>query len=192
MKIKEKRISLSVLMTGLVVCIVLAACIIGVSVFTYFYVDSMQENAITNSEQAVSQVAKMVTNYTEDMNAIMGMVRKSMEETEEERGEFFQNLIDIRKDVEAITVHSEQGELLAYWSDGQKIKQNVESNLSYILLEEEGVFISAPHVQNLFLNYYPWVVTFSQKIMTKEGEEIQVSMDIRFSSRSLSRYGYRY
>ena len=181
-KVQEKRISLSELMTGLVVCIVLIACVIGVFVFVSYYVESTEDNAITSSEQAVSQVENMVTNYMEDMSVIMEMVQRNMKVSEVDRSEFFQNLIDIRKDVEAITVHSENGELIAYWSNGQQLKETISNNLSYTKLEADGLFISAPHVQNLFKEYYPWVVTFSQKIKTEEGENLQVSMDIRFSN----------
>ncbi len=181
-KIKEQKVSLSAVMTGLVVCIVLVACIIGVSIFSYVYVNSMEENAITSSEQAVSQVTRTVTNYIDDMTVIMDMVQATMEETEKERSEFLQSLIEMRKDVEAITIHSENGSLIAHWSNGQELKEQIGKNLSYMKLEKDGVVISAPHVQNLFVNYYPWVVTFSQNIETKEGEKIQVSMDIRFSS----------
>lgn len=181
-RIRERRISLSFVMTGLVVCIVLVACVIGVAIFTYCYVNSMEENAVTSSEQAVSQVKNMVTNYTEDMQSIMEMVRINMGEAQEERSEFFQNLIDIRKDVEAITVHSEEGNMIAYWSNGQELKEQICNNLSYKKQEDDELYISTPHVQNLFKNYYPWVVTFSQKIQTEDGENIQVSMDIRFSN----------
>ncbi len=181
-KINEKKVSLSAILTGLVVCIVLVACIMGVSIFTYVYVNSMEENAVTSSEQAVSQVSRTVTNYIDDMSVIMDMVRESMEEPEEKRREFLQTLVEIRKDVEAITIHSDDGELLEHWSNGQNLKEQINNNLSYIKVEEEGVVISAPHVQNLFENYYPWVVTFSQKIETPSGDVVQVSMDIRFSS----------
>lgn len=180
--VKEKRVSLSAILTGLVGCIVLTACIIGVSVFTYVYMNSTEENAVTSSEQAVSQVARIVTNYVNDMSEIMDMVRDTLEEPEETRNEFLQTLIEMRKDVEAITIYSEEGNLLAYWSNGQRLKERVGRNLSYKKLEEDGVVISAPHVQNLFINYYPWVVTFSQRIETDSGEIIQVFMDIRFSS----------
>ncbi len=182
-KVKERSVPLSAVMTGLVVCIVLIACCIGVVIFVYFYVNSMEQNAITSSDQAVSQVVNMLTDYTEDMSGIMEMVRKNVEEPEDEQNDFFNNLIRIRKDVEAITVHSEDGRLLAYWSDGHELKKQVESNLSYIKLEDEnGLLISAPHVQNLFKNYYPWVVTFSEKVQREDGEFVQVSMDIRFSN----------
>ncbi len=181
-RIRERRISLSMVMTGLVVCIVLVACIIAVTIFAYYYVNSTEQNAITNSDQAVSQVENMITNYTEDMSGIMEMVQQSMKKTEEERNNFFENLIYIRQDVEAITVHSEEGRLLTCWSDGHELKEKIEDNLSYTKLEDDTLFISAPHVQNLFKEYFPWVVTFSQKMKAEDGEVLQISMDIRFSN----------
>ena len=181
-KMRGRRISLASVMTCLVGCIVLVACISGVAIFAYFYENSVEQNAITNSDQVVSQVENMVTNYTKDMSDIMEMVRVNMEKTEEERNDFFQNLIHIREDVEAITVHSEDGELIAYWSNENELKDQIDNNLSYTKLEDDGLFISAPHVQNLFKDYYPWVVTFSQKMQMEENESIQVSMDIRFSN----------
>ena len=183
-KIRERRISLSSVMTCMVACIVLLACISGVAIFAYFYENSVEQNAVTNSDQVVSQVENMVTNYINDMSNIMEMVRVNMNKTEDERNDFFQNLIHIREDVEAITVHSEDGELLAYWSNENEndLKTPIENNLSYTKLENNGLFISAPHVQNLFKDYYPWVVTFSQKMQMEENEIIQVSMDIRFSN----------
>ena len=91
-RIRERRISLSMVMTGLVVCIVLAACIIAVTIFAYYYVNSTEQNAITNSDQAVSQVENMITNYTEDISGMMEMVQQSVKKTEEERNDFFENL----------------------------------------------------------------------------------------------------
>ena len=181
-RIRGRRISLSSVMTCLVVCIVLVACISGIAIFVNFYEDSVEQNAITNSDQVVSQVENMVTNYTKDMSEIMELVSVNMNESEEERNDFFENLVHIRKDIEAITVHSEDGELIAYWSNENELKDHIENNLSYSKLEDEGLFISAPHVQNLFKDYYPWVVTFSQKMQMGDRENIQVSMDIRFSN----------
>ena len=90
---KEKRIkrnlSLSAVMTYVVVCLVLVACIIGVAVFARMYRNSVEQNAITNSNQVVSQVKNMITNYIDDMSEIMEMVRVNMDESEEVRNDFF-------------------------------------------------------------------------------------------------------
>ncbi len=183
---KEKRIkrnmSLSAVMTYVVVCLVLVACIVGVAVFAGMYRNSVEQNAITNSDQVVSQVKNMITNYIDDMSEIMEMVRINMDESEEVRNDFFKNLLHIRKDVEAITVHSMNGELAACWSRGYTLKDHIRSNLSYTKLDSDELFISAPHVQNIFKDYYPWVVTFSEKVESDGNESKQVSMDIRFAN----------
>lgn len=177
----SKRISLSAVMTLLVVGIVLVACSICVGLSIGYYEKFVEQNAITNSDQAVSQVQNMVTNYIEGMREIKEMIRDHIEK-EDGQKDFFASLVLIRQDVEAVMIHSLEGEMLAYWSDGLVIKENITNNLSYEAVSEAGLHLSAPHVQNIFPNYYPWVVTISEKMQKQDGEWIQISMDIRFSN----------
>ena len=183
---KEKRIrkplSLSSVMTYAVVCLVFVACVIGVTVFARMYRNSVEQNAITNSNQVVTQVENMISNYIDDMSGIMEMVQLNMNAENEVRNDFFQNLLNIRKDVEAITVHSGDGGMIACWSKGNTLKEHIRNNQSYTKLENDDLFISAPHVQNIFKEYYPWVVTFSQRIKSDDDAYAQVSMDIRFAN----------
>ncbi len=178
----RKSISLSSVMTGLVVCLVSIAFICGVSIFTNIYYNSVEQNAITNSEQVVSQIENMISSYIDDMGQAMDMVCVNIYSSDEDRDDFFNSLIHIRNDVEAITVHSKDGELINYWSDGYELKDRVDNNLSYYEFSNARLFVSTPHVENLFKNYYPWVVTFSRKMYVNEREMTQVSMDIRFSN----------
>ena len=183
---KEKRIrkplSLSSVMTYAVVCLVFVACVIGVTVFARMYRNSVEQNAITNSNQVVTQVENMISNYIDDMSGIMEMVQLNMNAENEVRNDFFQNLLNIRKDVEAVTVHSGDGGMIACWSKGNTLKEHIRNNQSYTKLENDDLFISAPHVQNIFKEYYPWVVTFSQRIKSDDDAYAQVSMDIRFAN----------
>ena len=157
-------IHLSSVMTGLVVCLVGIVCACVVTIFTNMYRDSVEQNAITNSEQVVSQVENMVSNYTDDMIETMEVLCFNMDGTEEGQDAYFQNLITVRKDLEAITVHSSAGDMIGCWSDGNELKEYVANNLSYTNFEGNDMFVSTPHVQNLFKDYYPWVVTFSEKM----------------------------
>lgn len=180
---KKRRVrkkSLSFIMTILVVCIVSVACMVCANLSIRYYKKSVEQNAITSSKQAVSQIQNMASNYTADMNEIMEMIRDNMDGNNED--EFFHNLISIRKDVEVIMTHSLDGGMIEYWSDGMVIKENLKENLSYKATEGETLHISAPHVQNLFQYYYPWVVTISEQREIENGETIQISMDIRFSN----------
>ncbi len=171
---------MSFFMTGMVVCLVGIACIGGVSIFANMYLDSVEENAITNSDQVVLQVESMVSAYLDDMDQTMEKVCRNMSNSNSERDAYFRNLIAFRNDVEAIMVHSGNGELIEYWSKGYELKEQAENNLSYIPYEGNGSCISTPHVQNLFRDHSPWVVTFSRKIKRSDEETVQVSMDILF------------
>ena len=51
-----------------------------------------------------------------------------------------------------------------------------------ICRREEGILnITKPHVESLFVDYYPWVVTISQNMQDANGNTIQVAVDISFT-----------
>lgn len=178
------KVSLSVIMTGLVVFIVMAASGIALVMFVQLYSNTMEQNAITSSEQAVLQVKNTVSNYTEDMEEIMSMIRANIGAGEQMQNDFFQKLMEIRSDVVAITSYNQSGQLMSCWSAGNTLKEKYLKNLSYMEITENSdkLNISKPHVESLFKDYYPWVVTISQMMQDRSGESIQVSMDIRFSN----------
>ena len=182
-KSKFNKVPMSSMMTMLVVLIALITTSVTMSMFLKYYKDAMEHSAVTSSEQSVVQVQNMVSNYTEDMEEIMEMIRENMKKEETLRDDFFENLLAIRSDVVAVMVYSDKGELKECWSDERLLKKNIYKNLSYLEIpKEEGFYISSPHVETLFENYYPWVVTISEYMEDVNGTKIQVSMDIRFSN----------
>lgn len=181
---KRNNISMSTLMTCLVVGIVFITSVIALLVFVKIFHDSMEQNAVTSSEQAVVQVKNTVTDYTEDMQEIMKKISTNMNHDEHDRNEFIKNLLKIRSDVVAITTYNSSGKLIGCWSNGYFLKDKVVTNLSYVAADAENtdIHISSPHVETLFRQYYPWVVTISQKMQKEDYNEILVCMDIRFSN----------
>lgn len=179
-----KNTSLSGIMTASVVMIVLVASLVALFSFTSLYENSIEWSAITSSEQAVTQAKNRIEEYTIDIHEVMGMIRENIGKEERTKNEFFLNLMEIRSDIVAITAYDLEGNLLSCWSKGQKLKDKLYKNLSYIQLDKSNgdIYISKPHVESLFINYYPWVVTISQRMMNQQGQEIMISMDIRFSS----------
>ena len=179
-----QRISLSGLFTVLVIAVVLVTSVVSLLTFVKLYRKDMEENAITSSEQAVVQVKNTVANYTEDMRDIMQMICENIQKDEEEANEFFGNLLKIRPDVVAVTSYDLNGKLQRCWSGGQKLKEKYLKNLSYVkdlTDESDGMLnITKPHVESLFVDYYPWVVTISRKMKDASGNEIQVAVDISF------------
>ncbi|MEH2958706.1 sensor histidine kinase [Candidatus Merdisoma sp. JLR.KK006] len=179
----ESRISLSVMMTCVVIGLVLTVLGSVLIFFIDFYQSSMEQNAAITSEQAVVQVMNMVEDYTAGMADSMRLISAHMGKPEEERDEFFQSFMEIRPDVVAVTTYRTEGELLNCWSNGLKRKSSILQNLSYMEEPEgKGLRISKPHVETLFEEYYPWVVTICQNMKDGGGEELQVFMDIRFSN----------
>ena len=180
-----KKISLSQMLTGIVVMIVLVLTVTFFFAFVNIYKNTTEENVVTSSEQAVLQVKNTVENYTEDMEILMEMIQKNISRGKENTDTYLKNLISIRKDIVAITTYDEQGNLLKAWSDRGKLKENIVENLSFNpnvpKEKEEMLNVTKPHVESLFEDYYPWVVTISEYMKNSEGETIQVALDIQFS-----------
>lgn len=178
------KISLTMIVTASVVFIVLLVCCVSVVTYFRIYQVSIEQNAVTNSEQAVAQVQFMMEDYLKTINETMEMIRENMKKEESDKNDFLSNLIEIKKDVVAITAYDSGGSLSRCWvGEESKLKGRVLKNLSYVEIPEDSqeIYISSPHVENLTENYYPWVVTIAQKMIDSEGKEIQVCMDIRFS-----------
>ncbi len=177
------RISLSMVMAFVVTVLVLAVLLAALLFFIRLYQSSMEQNAVTTSEQAVFQVMNTVENYTKDMADAMELIAENMGKPEEERDEFFESFLEIRSDVVAVAIYDLDGNPVECWSNGLREKRTVFRNLSYSKRSgDQGIWISKPHVENLFIEYYPWVVTISQNMRTGDGKERHVIMDIRFSN----------
>ena len=178
------RPSLSEIFTTSVTVIVLVTSIITVLAFAGIYRSTMQNNAIINSEQAVTQVQNMVGSYTKDIETIMDHIRESLKEEGIYRSDFIQSLVEVRQEVVAVIIYDEDGDILNWWAGDKKIKSQYYKNLSYVesSAQDGQLTISKPHVETLFTSYYPWVVTIAQDMEDAYGNHIKVAMDIRFSN----------
>ena len=136
MKNQEKtkplsRLSLSAIFTVLVSAIVLITSIVTVLMFIGVYRDEVEQNAVTSSEQAVSQVESMVQSYIYDMETVMDTIVDALEGPDQDYDRFLQSLVEIREDVVAVMIYDENGEILDLWSNGQTLKDPFYQNLSY-------------------------------------------------------------
>ncbi len=183
-KRKQEGYSLSVIMTVMVVGIVLTAFTAGFLVFVAVYNNSIRNNTITASEQAVTQVTNTVSDYTKNMRELMELLQGYYRGDPEERNTAIDTLITTRNDVVAVTCYDEEGTLVESWSGNRKFKKNVFQNLSFDpeqKYEKGKISISKPHVETLLADYYPWIVSMKQPIETKDGQKSIVVMDFRFS-----------
>lgn len=183
-KVYLKKVSLSTIMTTLVISIILFAVIIVLVTLIKIYQVSMEQSAVTSSEQAIAQVHNTITDYTEDMAEIMGNIRDNISMDEKTKNNFFTYLLKIHTDVVSVVVYDTNGNLMNCWSGDFKLKDKITRNLSYnkVMVSDMLLNISTPHVNSLLEGYYPWVVTISHFMRDSNGEKIQIAMDIRFSN----------
>lgn len=178
----SKNISMTTLFIGTVSSIILATLTAVVFIFIAMYQTSMEENAIVSSEQAVVQVSNTVSSYTEDMEELMDLISGNILTSEENWENFADNLIKIRSDLVVVAVYNDDGEIVDYRTGELVVKSEVVESLSYIDIgDETDLVISKPHVESVFVEEYPWVVTLSKKMIVDYNNSIQISLDISFS-----------
>lgn len=174
--------------TQLVVGIVFLFILVTMFIFLEIYKESMEQNAIISSEQAVVQVSNTIGSYTEDMKEIMKQIRDSFAQNEEKRDEALRALVNIRSDIVLTSFYDENGTMIESYSHNYQVKENPIKDLSFMDVNQsdlpkitDQLIISTPHVESLLQNYYPWVVSIMQKMKDYYGNEYEVVMDIRFS-----------
>lgn len=182
-----KSLYLSQIFTVVVIMLVMTVTMISFFSFVNIYEESTKENVITSSEQAVFQVENTVENYQEDIENLMNMILANISEDQESTDQFFKSFFQIKSEVASVTTYDMNGRLLNAWSDGKILKEHINENLSYDenlsqKMHTDRLNITKPHVETLFRDYYPWVVTISQYKENEKGERIQVAMDVKFSN----------
>lgn len=197
---KNKNFSLSFIITILVAAMVGIIVICTAFVFLSVYVNSMEQSAVTNSEQAVVQVSNTVGNYIDDMKEIMNLIEESYRQERKEQEDILTALTEVRSDLVAIYIYDEDGSLCNAYTGSSVLKEDYLQDLSYVEEEayEEGmIYISQPHVETLLQDEYPWVVSVLQEMGDKDGRRNRVVIDIRFSKISdyvdevgIGRHGY--
>lgn len=178
----RSKISLSGVFITMVMAIVLISSAAATLIFVQVYRSGMEQSAVTSSDQIGVQVLNTVENYTREMQNVMERIVENMEQGTDE-DIFIQNMVDMRSDIVAITTYDAKGSLKDCWSNGRKLKKTNLNSQSYTVPDaaDSRLNITKPHVESLFVDYYPWVVTVCQEVQGKDGERLQVNMDIRFS-----------
>ena len=165
------------------VTVILCCCIF---IFLNRYRSAMVQSARTSTAQAVSQVSNTVSNYLQDMDQAMSMVERSMLEDADNRDRMLTAFLIFRPDVVAVTSYSYSGQLLDCWCLDREPRETISQNLSFDLNRARssgGAYMTAPHVETIFEEYYPWVVTMTTPL--KPGSKAAwVSLDLSFSSIS--------
>ena len=190
-------------MTGLTVGMVALSLLVGGVIFIDIYRRSMIRNVRTSSEQITEQVANVVSDYMEDIKKSMTTIREAYRLPESDAAERLNAFVQARPDITAVTAYdAETGELLQAWTGGLALKSNIRTNLSFDpeqLPENGELRISTPHVESIFENSYPWVVSISSLFYNGDGRAHVLVMDSRFSEIAsyidnvgIGRHGYSF
>lgn len=189
MKIKRRNFSIS--LSALNILSITAACVVAVSVciaiFSAVYSSALLKDAKLSSEQAVGQIALAVNNNLDSMHQKLEFIEETVDECSST--EDFYNKIPVitrmQKDIYAVTVYGENGDIIAATNGESALKEQIYSDLSFdesLFESSEGFSISRPHVQTVFDGKYPWVVTLATKSETpvlKKG--VYIAIDYEFS-----------
>ena len=168
-----------------------------------------KENASRNAQQIIDQVSYNLADYIKSTMELYHMLHHTISSGEDglQTDEIWklQSMISSRSDVVSLTLVDLHGKPMA-------LLPNVNLKES-LIVKEEGWFktavekdgylsISLPHVQNLYLQKYEWVVSLSKTItFMKDGQQKQgvLLLDVNFnriqelSKRvSLGKSGYVY
>lgn len=152
---------------------------------TLRFTSTLENEAKTSSEQIIEQLSSTMENHVEDMTHYIDLLCSSA--TEDKNTQFFestaQTLAGAVSDLSAVIVYNTDGEII-YVSSTHTLKENIENNLSDFssFVEGDKVFISPPHVQNIFNEYYPWVVTVMKKMDSSIFGSAYISMEMTFSA----------
>ena len=186
MRRQRKGLPTTTILVAMVVGVVAVILCSSILLFLDRYRSAMVQSARTSTAQAVSQVSNTVGSYLRDMEQAMNQVERAMGEEAERRDGLLSAFLTSRPDVVAITSYSAEGALLDCWSSGREPRAEILQNLSFDLTvaqAAEGAYMTAPHVESIFENYYPWVVTMTAPL-SSGGEAAWVSLDLSFSSIS--------
>lgn len=183
---KQKSISLSAITVLSVTLAVIIAVTVCVSVFAGVYSRALLRDARVSSLQAAEQTATAVDNHLnsmkEKLSLIYGIVLES--ENTAELEEKLSSVTYVQSDIYAVTLYGENGEIISCSGSGGTLKEKIVSDESFnkeLFENSNGVILTAPHIQTLFKNEYPWVVTIAEKTEKPVFSGTYIAIDFKFS-----------
>ena len=176
----------------LVVSVVVATVsVLIMLIYAEVYNRTLIRNAMVSSEQTVSQVEVTVNNYLSGMKASLGIICDELAQGGSAgSGDVVDLAAKLRSDVAAVMIYDTDGTLLSCGAPADEgtleLKEDLSRNLSFstaFAMAGDDYAVTPPHVQNLFVRTYPWVVTIARReTLSQYGGEVYVAMDFRFSS----------
>lgn len=174
--------SIAQIVTVVVTALVLLIGICILLLFINLYKASIERNTLLNSSQTVERLKNSLNNYMIPGKDVMDSVKQKLEVSTDFDDDYFNGLINARKDIVSLTMYDHDGRLLKGMAKDHTIKE------SYVMVDQgvyndpsEVVKMTTPRVASMFTDYYPWVITYYQQIAYQNGEMVLVSIDMDFA-----------
>ncbi|TDW26091.1 two-component system sensor histidine kinase YesM [Breznakia blatticola] len=166
--------------------------IISLSVFFLNgHIENIEESALRNSQQVVLQAANSIDDLKAQMETRVKKVKNEVQHMQsvEEIQAYLNVFTDLEDDVEGVFLYDSTGSVLLYGNNGRNLKSNMVENLSFddvlFLNNQHTISTMRPHVESIFENYYPWVVTMGVGVDTQVLDDAQyLVIDYKFSGIS--------
>ena len=187
MKKGRQTLGLSFLTIISIVMATALAVAFSIVIFASVYSNALSDNAVVNANQTVKQAAVAVDNALDSMRSQLETISRLINEKGQETTlkSLVDTVVSVRKDILAVTVYGENGEIVFCAGGEYPLKEKVYKDLSFdkALFDASPEFsVSAPHVQSIFEGNYPWVVTVAKR--TEEavvGNGRYVTVDFSFN-----------
>ena len=185
-----KKMRLATLTAVAIIITVAAVVAVSIIPFVSIYSSTVESDAGMALEQSARQTTMALGTLIDGMEGrllnICREVRKSEDITDLD--DRLSVAARLEESIEAICVYDMEGNTLSVGGSGHELKDQSSINLSYdgeLFGSAENFAISLPHVQTLFREYYPWVVTIARREEgALNGEDVYVAIDFRFSDIS--------
>ncbi len=186
---KHNKIKLSVLIIAIVVFGVIFSTLASTLFFGVFYEKSMFNSAYFSSKQSVLQANETVSNYVSSIKNKLDNLCKETDDCVDKSSlkSAVSTAARLEEDIYCVMIYDMQGNLLL---DGNVNKENVKNNPTNLSYDKsvfsnlkDGYVITQPHVNTLYENKYPWVVTIAKKEYSNLfSQQVFVAIDFKFSS----------
>lgn len=186
---KHSKTKLSVLIIAIVIFGVIFSTLASTLFFSVSYKNSMFSSAYVTSKQSVAQADETVSNYIFSIKSKLDNLCIETDKCTDAAS--LQKLIStasrLEDDIYCVSVYDMQGNVL---SNGNNTDENIKDGLTDLSFDKsvysnlkDGYAISQPHVNTLYQNKYPWVVTIAKKEYSNLfSQQVFVAIDFKFSS----------
>ena len=186
---KHSKTKLSVLIIAIVIFGVIFSTLASTLFFSVSYKNSMFNSAYVTSKQSVAQADETVSNYIFSIKSKLDNLCIETDKCTDAAS--LQKVIStasrLEDDIYCVSVYDMQGNVL---SNGNNTDENIKAGLTDLSFDKsvysnlkDGYAISQPHVNTLYQNKYPWVVTIAKKEYSNLfSQQVFVAIDFKFSS----------